>query len=181
MTEQEQQAYIAGFLSKVAQAALDNEAFDISSMANSMANRAIQSPSAQRALNAGAGLYNKLPSQMRDRMSNYALQAGGFNDQNPTTFKMPGFTPDNSRGIAVDAETLVRNDDLVKDKIKTMTPGSAGSPMSQLVRGVMLGRMPRRTFPQGTPVANKVVINKDQLKQDKIVPQAAYNRFTRGM
>ena len=155
----------------------NKKAFDFSSMAN----RAIQSPLGQGALNAGAGLYNKLPNQMRNRMGAKAMEMGGLNNQNVTNWKMPGFTPDPSQGIGVKGKTVVKNDNLVKDKVKTMTPGYAGSPISQLARGVMAGQMPNRTFPQGTSVANKVVGNNDQLKQDKIVPQAAYNRFTSGM
>ena len=162
----------------------DKEAFDVSSMAN----RAIQSPLGQGALNAGAGLYNKLPSQMRNRAGAYAMQAGGLNDQNVTKWKMPGFTPDPSQGAGIKSKTVAKTrqqgnqiNESLNEKIRSMRPGHAGRPMNQLARGVMAGQMPSRTFPQGTPVANKVVVKNDQLKQDKIVPQAAYNRFTSGM
>jgi hypothetical protein len=148
------------------------QSFDFSSMAND----AIQSSTGQGILSAGAGLYNSLPSQMRDGIGAKAMEMGGLNDQNATNWQMPGYTQDPSQGVGVKGNTTVRNDELTKDRTMTMTPGHAGSPISQLLRGAMTGQMPKRTFPQGTPVANKLVVNQDQISQDKLVPQKQYDR-----
>ena len=148
------------------------QSFDFSSMAND----AIQSSTGQGILSAGAGLYNSLPSQMRDGIGAKAMEMGGLNDQNATNWQMPGYTQDPSQGVGVKGNTTVRNDELTKDRTMTMTPGHAGSPISQLFRGAMTGQMPKRTFPQGTPVANKLVVNQDQISQDKLVPQKQYDR-----
>lgn len=146
------------------------QAFDMAGMAN----KAIQSPIGQGALSLGSNLYNRLPQRTRNFAAGKALDMGGFKG-NPN-WRMPGFTPDPSQGTGVRGKTVVENDDLVKDRIMSMQPGHAGSPMSQIARGVMTGQMPRRTFPQGTPVANKVVVNNDNLTKDKLVPQAKYDR-----
>lgn len=140
-------------------------------MASRAGNAALQSPVGQGALNLGAGAYNKLPQTARNWVGGKAMQYGGVGAQN--NYQLPGFKADPSKGTHVNAETTVTNDKLTDDRVTTHQPGFAGSPLSQLGRGMMGGKMPQRTFPRGAQVSNRVDVRNDQLTGDALVPRRA--------
>jgi hypothetical protein len=147
----------------------------------SMANSALQSPLGQGLLNVGANAYNQMPQGARDTISGQAMQWGGLNNQNAGdgSWKMPGFTADPSQGVGINSQTTVTStngEDQLDDRLTSMTPGHAGTPWSQLARGAMTGQMPTSTFRQGTPVANQLGIRNDQITNDSLVPQSAFNQ-----
>ena len=153
--------------------------------ASNVANKALQSPLGQGALNVGANMYNAIPQGGRDMISAEASRLGGLTNQNAGdgSWKMPGFKADPSQGIGVNSSTDYQTGtgggrmdqnamdtqspygntqdqpdqsyDELMERLSTMTPGHAGSPFSQLARGAMTGQMPTSTYPQGTPVANE--------------------------
>jgi hypothetical protein len=153
--------------------------------ASNVANKALQSPLGQGALNVGANMYNAIPQGGRDMISAEASRLGGLTNQNAGdgSWKMPGFKADPSQGIGVNSSTDYQTGtgggrmdqnamdtqspygntqdqpdqsyDELIERLSTMTPGHAGSPFSQLARGAMTGQMPTSTYPQGTPVANE--------------------------
>jgi len=138
-----------------------------------MANKALQSPLGQGALNLGGNLYNKMPEGIRSGVANQALRMGGLTNQNAGSWQYPGFTPKPGGQVHVDARTMVENGNLTEDRITTQTPGKAGSPWGQVARGAMTGRMPTRTFSQGSPVANQLDVNMDEITGDKLIPSSA--------
>ena len=68
--------------------------------------------------------------------------------------------------------------DKLDDRISSMTPGHAGSPLGQVLGGIMSSnsRMPTSTFPQGTPVANQFDIHNDNITADKLVPRSTFDQ-----
>jgi hypothetical protein len=75
------------------------------------ANKALQSPLGQGALNAGASMYNRMGQGARDAIGGQAMQWGGLNNQNAGdgSWKMPGFTADPSQGVGVNSQTTHRS------------------------------------------------------------------------
>ena len=160
--------------------ALEKEALGLGDIGNAVgnaagnfANKALQSPLGQGAMNLGGSLYNKLPEGIRGGVANQALRMGGLTNKNVGSWKYPGFTPNPAGRVHVDSSTMIENDNLVEDRITTQTPGKAGSPWSQVSRGFMTGHMPTRTFQQGAPVANQLDVNMDNITGDKLIPQSA--------
>tara|TARA_R110002051_G_scaffold160798_2_gene232396 strand:+ start:344 stop:973 length:630 start_codon:yes stop_codon:yes gene_type:complete len=149
----------------------------LKNIGSGMANSALQSPMGQGLLNAGANMYNQIPQTGRDWVGGKAMQMGGAHEWSPEkgSWQMPGFTPNPDGQVGVDASTTVENDELTEDRITTQTPGQAGSPWGQIARGAMTGQMPNRTYPQGTPLSNRVDVNMDELTGDRLVPQARFN------
>ena len=145
----------------------------VGNAAGNFANKALQSPLGQGAMNLGGNLYNKLPEGIRGGVANQALRMGGLTNKNVGSWKYPGFTPNPAGRVHVDSSTMIADDNLVEDRITTQTPGKAGSPWSQVSRGFMTGHMPTRTFQQGAPVANQLDVNMDNITGDKLIPQSA--------
>ena len=169
------------------------QAFDVSRIgqqagqfAGQMANKGLQSPIGQGVLGAGANLYNKMPQGGRDWISNQAIKNFSRPDDAQGFPQRHGFNRDPSLGTGINATTTVEMGtkpdgnayDKLDDRISSMTPGHAGSPLGQVLGGIMSSnsRMPTSTFPQGTPVANQFDVHNANITADKLVPRSMFDQ-----
>jgi len=149
---------------------------------NTMANSAIQSPMGQKVLGGVATGYNAFMPQAGknfigkqmplyvepDHMQHFQ----GVKNVQPTPFKPMGF----EHGTHVNSNTVVENDQLVKDQIDTNTPARiTGSPLQQLGFGLSQGHLPGQTFPQGSMANHHLRVENDQLTQNRLTaPHPAF-------
>ena len=131
-----------------------------------MANSAIESPLGQKALAGASNLYENLPQGVRNGIGN---MAASVTHQDPTK-NLPGFTPTPNAPVYVQNKTTVQNEEVTNDNINTVTPGTAGSPLGQVARGVMTGHLPNKTFPQGSKVNEQVGTNNEEITFSRLSP-----------
>jgi hypothetical protein len=89
--------------------------------------------------------------------------------KNPTTStryveNSIGFRPDNQ--VKIDASTTAHNDVITEDRITATTPGVAGRSLHQLQRGLINGKLPQHTFPEGSAIQNRVDTSHDDITGD---------------
>lgn len=149
------------------------------------ANNAIQSPMGQKVLGGVATGYNQfMPQAGKDfigrQMPTYAepdemKYMQGRKNVAPTPYQPLG----QQYGTHVNSNTVVKNDQLVKDQIDTNTPARVtGSPMQQLGFGLSHGQMPQQTFPQGNMANLHRRVENDQLTQNRLTaPHPAFSHL----
>jgi hypothetical protein len=166
-----EQAYIEGFVKRASEYGLNTyEAINLYKFANlaGMANNAIQSATGQKALSAVSGMYNKLPNQIKNPVQNYFAN----NQANQNDYERGGFTPNPAGSTNIASTTKVQNDNVTQDNIKSSTPGTANSPLSQITGSLAMGgNMPTSTFSQGTPVSHALEINNDNISSSSLQPR----------
>ncbi|NDC55339.1 MAG: hypothetical protein EBZ69_00640 [Alphaproteobacteria bacterium] len=71
-------------------------------------------------------------------------------------------------GKTVDSESVVENDELVKDSIKTTSAAEVtGSPMQQIMYGLSKGYLPTQTYKKGDVVGLHTAVEMDELVTDQ--------------
>jgi hypothetical protein len=71
-------------------------------------------------------------------------------------------------GRKVDSESVVENDELVKDSIKTTSAAEVtGSPMQQIMYGLSKGYLPTQTYKKGDVVGLQSAVEMDELVTDQ--------------
>jgi hypothetical protein len=170
------QAYVAGFMSKAADLGVDPEALVKTAQQQGLFSNALQSPAGQGALQFAGGMYQQLPQGVRGRVSNWAsgkelAAMGNLTDQAPGGYAGSGMNrdPDGQHLIATDSR--VENDEIVKDRITSYSPGTAAGYGRQFMGALSQGKLPTQTFKPTTPVYNRTVVNNENITDDNLVPR----------
>ena len=145
-----------------------------------MANQAIQSRPGQSVLGGAAHMYNNYaPQGMRNfvsqQMPNYyeddetrdILQQDGVKNLAPQPFQNQRAT----QGVAINSETVVENDRLVKDQIDSYAPATNfGTPLQQIGFGLAGGQLPGQTFKPNDAATYHLGTNNDSIVQNRLLP-----------
>lgn len=139
----------------------------------------IQHPASQLAMRQFGNFYQNVPERIRrqratDAVFGYAKGGGQFDldKYNAVVDTARGaFRPSATQDAVVDSETIVGNGDNVDERISMVTPGTYGSPTSQLA-GSLVGNsnVPQRTYPEGTPAQHTLKVRNEGIEEDTIKP-----------